>query len=1838
MITKNTTRVIFVILALLSGLTKAACTVTSMTPNPVAIDVTSALNIYGTFSGSGTVGVGICALSNPAHCTSFSPLTVTTTTITKPTITWTIPFGASSYFPGTVTVFDSVLGNCNAGTLSIKTPTLITVTPSAQTLTTTQQQQYAAIVTYDDASTQNVSTLVTWASSNTSVATINATGMATAVTAGATDITASLPGVTSPNQVLTVTAAPSIDAVNPAIGPTVGGTNVTITGAGFTNATAVKFGAATATFTIDSATQITATAPAGAAGTVDITVTTPGGTSAISPIDRFTYQPAPAVTNISPNAGPLTSGTVITITGTNFTNGATVKFGNTPAASVTYNSDTSITVTAPAGLAGAVDITVTTTGGTSTTSAADRYIYQNAPVISSATTATTIQNAPFTYTIAASNTPTSFSANGLPSGLLLNASTGVISGTVATVGTTNIVIGATNAGGTDTATLALTVNPPAPVINSALTATATAGVNFNYQITASNSPASFSATNLPAGLTIDTATGIISGNTTAAVTVNVTLSATNISGTNSATLALTVMPAATANITLNVATQTLNIGNVYNLAAAAKDAYGNIITNPSIVWTSSDPNVAAVNPVTGQVTAGTTAGTANITAIIGAIASTPAIITVNPDAVVNTIIPSASSQALNPNGNYTLTIVAKDSYGNIIPNPNVTYTSSNPSVASVDPVTGQVTAGTAAGTATITITAGGVNTTVTITVNSGPASTVTLSPTTYTLNIGATYNLNATVKDVYDNTITNPSITWVSSNTSIATVDVSGKVTAGTVAGTANITATIGTITSTPAIITVNPGLVNTITPATTAQTLSLGDSYAITATATDSYGNAISNPGVTYTSSNPSIASVDPVTGQVTAGTTAGTATITISANGINTTVAITVNPGPVSTIALNTTAQTLNIGNTYNLVAVAKDAYGNIITNPGFTWVSSNSSVANVNTSGQVTAGTVAGNANITAAIGSIISTPAVITVTPGVVKSVVVTPSNNLTISSNSTIQFSAAGLDANNNTVGGTTANWSVTNGTGSATIDANGLLTGIKAGTVTVNAEINGVVNTINVTIDPGALFKLQISPNNPSIQDGDSIQFSAIGLDSNDNIIANTPITWSYGDPGDTGAVVDDGNGLVTSSKAGTVTVIATAGIITASVVLTVQALPVQAPVITSSLTSSATCAADFNYQIIATNNPTSFAAANLPAGLVVDLVTGIISGKPTTAGTYNIDISASNSGGSDQETLVLTIAPAPVSLGIASVSPNSAIAGSSVNLTITGSAFQTGAAVELVNGANIITANNIIVNSANSITCSVMIPSSASTGSWDVTVTVNGNTATKPAAFIINAYVNTLTAITVTMTGTTDLFKQDQRQFRAIGTYADGSTSDITSQVAWSSNNQAVININNQALATANDFGTANITASLAGIISNQVTLTVAPKLQAITIVAVMVDPKTAMRKKATTNNNSLTAPLNTKIQFTAQGSYDDDSNQDITNDVTWSSGNTDLLTINSNGAATTKTKAGNAVVSAALEQLNQQYTIIIKTNSMPPASIITGIIAGGVAIISGGLTWGYIKHKQKQKRQAALGAAVGVGAAVGYTDPKAETIDMPNSDKTKPKTDSDISTSSYTSSDKNKKTTTHTRIIYKKVYKDSHKEEIIYDSTKDAVKSKIDITSKAMKKLKPIKAGGAPMMENPTHPEALSPAKPVKPLKLNQQLITDNEQVKLKPTTDTKIETTPAEQPAKLALPVDEHSIVKQAAPTPITKNIVKITKTINFAEQQKSVNPVLSTEQAITNNQVTPILLEPKLANLPVIAETGKTQNLEVIAAKFAQAAPYAPFKFKQAPDPNHLQPTAQLEDPY
>lgn len=172
----------------------------------------------------------------------------------------------------------------------------------------------------------------------------------------------------------TYTGGPTITSLNPATGPASGNTIVTITGTNFTaSGMVVKFDTTTAVFSYIDTTTIVAVAPAHSAGTVNVSVTTPGGTSPDTVADDYIYtgSAGPVISLLSPASGPV--GTTVIIAGSGFTGATLVTFGGV-AATYTVNNDAQITASVPTGTpAGSVDVRVTTAVGTSPNTAADNF-------------------------------------------------------------------------------------------------------------------------------------------------------------------------------------------------------------------------------------------------------------------------------------------------------------------------------------------------------------------------------------------------------------------------------------------------------------------------------------------------------------------------------------------------------------------------------------------------------------------------------------------------------------------------------------------------------------------------------------------------------------------------------------------------------------------------------------------------------------------------------------------------------------------------------------------------------------------------------------------------------------------------------------------------------------------------------------------------------------------------------------------------------------------------------------------------------------------------------------------------------------------------------------------------------------------------------------------------------------------------------------------------------------------------------------------------------------------------------------------------------------------------
>ncbi len=245
----------------------------------------------------------------------------------------------------------------------------------------------------------------------------------------------------------------------------------------------------------------------------------------------------PTLTNVSPSSGPTAGGTSVTLTGTNFTGATSVTFGGTAASSFTVNGATQITATAPAHAAGAVDIAVTTSAGTSGNTASDDFTYIAVTISPSSLSAATVGSS-YNQTISASGGTAPYSyavtAGALPAGLTL-ASDGTLSGTPTAGGTFNLTVTATDSSGgagpyNASQAYTLTVNAPTIAVSPTTLSAATTGSSYSQAISASGGTAAYTyavtAGALPSGLSL-ASDGTLSGTPTAGGTYNFTVTATD---------------------------------------------------------------------------------------------------------------------------------------------------------------------------------------------------------------------------------------------------------------------------------------------------------------------------------------------------------------------------------------------------------------------------------------------------------------------------------------------------------------------------------------------------------------------------------------------------------------------------------------------------------------------------------------------------------------------------------------------------------------------------------------------------------------------------------------------------------------------------------------------------------------------------------------------------------------------------------------------------------------------------------------------------------------------------------------------------------------------------------------------------------------------------------------------------------------------------------------------------------------------------------------------------------------------------------------------------------------
>lgn len=243
-------------------------------------------------------------------------------------------------------------------------------------------------------------------------------------------------------------------------------------------------------------------------------------------------------------------------------------------------------------------VRVSSNFGTADSQTANITLIPRLPAFTSATSTTGTAGNQFAFQITTTNGPNSITCANLPAWLSLDASTGWLTGTPPTVGTFTLDLAATNPYRAAQSTLLLNISPPRPVITSPTMASGRQNDPFLYQITASQNPGSYTSSALPGGLSLNGATGVISGVPSTNGTFNITLGAVNAGGTGNATLSLFIAPPIPPPVILSPMFAAGNVNTALSIQATAT----NTPTSYSLLNAPSWLSVNAAGLLTGTPT------------------------------------------------------------------------------------------------------------------------------------------------------------------------------------------------------------------------------------------------------------------------------------------------------------------------------------------------------------------------------------------------------------------------------------------------------------------------------------------------------------------------------------------------------------------------------------------------------------------------------------------------------------------------------------------------------------------------------------------------------------------------------------------------------------------------------------------------------------------------------------------------------------------------------------------------------------------------------------------------------------------------------------------------------------------------------------------------------------------------------------------------------------------------------------------------------------------------------------------------------------------------------------
>jgi trimeric autotransporter adhesin len=984
---------------------------------------------------------------------------------------------------------------------------------------------------------------------------------------------------------------------------------------------------------------------------------------------------------------------------------------------------------------------------------------------------------------------------------------------------------------------------------------------------------------------------------------------------------------------------TLVIGT--NVALTATGHYSDGTTadvTALALFTSSSASVATV---TGHTVTAAGAGSAVITASLGGVTAVAKIQVSAATITAVSVTPASATTGIG--GVVTFSAVAALSDGT---HQDVTSSAAwSLSDATVASISFGVAKGLAAGTTSVKASIGSVGGTAKLSVTGATLVSIALTPTNPVepMRVAVPFQATATYDDqsIADVTAT---AAWTSSDASIVSIATSGGSATTLAPGTSIITATVGSVSgSTTVTVTAAKLTAIVVTPAAT--TLAIAGTQQLTATGKYDDGTTPDlTASVTWTSSAAGTASVSNAQGSQGLATAlaAGTATVTATLGAVSGSATITVTPATLKTVVITPATASIPIGTA--LAFVAKGTYSDgstIDVTTSATWSTKDANIATISNaagSNGTATGMAAGTTTVQTSLDGVTAT-ASLTVTQATLQTIAVKPANtSLVVGVKQSM--TATGTYSNGSQVDlTTTAVWTTANvaiASVSNASGAQGQLTAVGAGTTTVTATASGIAGSTAVTVTEPAASQLVISPTAPSSPTGQRVQFTATVIYTN-NTQRNVTMqaTWSSSK---TSVATINRTGQATTVAAGTTTITATYGGMTATTTLTVSAAVVTQiqvtpinpsfPVGTVQQFQATAIYSDNTSQAVtgqATWTSTKTAVATVTTN-------GPNRGRVTAVAAGTAQIQASWQGITGSSTVTVTAA-VPVSI---SVSP------AAVTVAV-GSTRQYAAALIYSDG----TSTDVTAQATWTSSAPTVASVSTARGSKGQAKALSAGTATIQAAYqgLTGSGTMTVSAATVVSIDLSppspSVPKGVPVSLTATANLSDGTTQNVTGGATWVSSNSAVAQVSDTAgskgLVTSLGVGQAAITATWSGV-SGKTTVTVT----SASLVTVQVTPFAPL------------LPVGFATPFQATGIYSDNTTLDLTLLASWTSSAPAIAAV-SDAAGTkglvTPLAAGGATVTATYQGVPGTDKVTVTTATLKAIAVspaVTKVAVQGLAVFT--------------------------------------------------------------------------------------------------------------------------------------------------------------------------------------------------------------------------------------------------------------------------------------------------